>query len=79
METQNQRVLALLRGGPLTSLEAMRLNPPIVHLARRIKDLRDLGHDVSCEMVYYRSEDGAPRKYGIYSLRESMDRKQSAP
>ena len=70
-ENQTARVLALLKGGPLTSLEAMRLNPPIVHLARRIKDLRDRGHDITCDTVYYKTTDGRPSHYGIYTLRES--------
>lgn len=72
-ENQTARVLALLRGGPLTSLEAARLNPPIVHLARRIKDLRDRGHEIKCDMTYYRDKDGSPRHYGTYILREGMD------
>lgn len=70
MEAQNERVLALLKGGPLTSIEAMRLNPPIVHLPRRIKDLKDRGHKITCTMVYYKGADGSPKKYGLYTIAE---------
>jgi hypothetical protein len=46
MDSQCERVLALLKGGPLTSLEAARLNPPIIHLpgsegARRENRMHD--------------------------------------
>ena len=70
MDSQCERVLALLKGGPLTSLEAARLNPPIIHLPRRIKDLKERGERIECTMVYYRAADGRPRKYGIYTLSE---------
>lgn len=70
MESQCVRVLALLKGGPLTSLEAARLNPPIVHLPRRIKDLKDAGHKITCTMHYYRDKDGSPKKYGLYTIAE---------
>lgn len=50
-DSQCSRILAHLQGGnSITGLEALHLFG-CIHLPRRIKDLRENGHDISSQMV----------------------------
>ena len=44
--TQNERILARLKSGPLCSLEPLDWEPRITRTAARIQDLRDGGTDI---------------------------------
>lgn len=50
-DSQCSRILAHLQGGnSITGLEALLLFG-CIHLPRRIKDLREIGHDIHSQMI----------------------------
>ena len=65
-ESQNMTVfLHLAKGRTLTALEAVYVYD-IGRLSARIKDLRNLGHNIKTDMVY-----GANyTRYGVYTLKK---------
>jgi hypothetical protein len=63
MKSQNDQVLHALKSGPITAkYAAIKLH--IWRLASRIKDLRDIGHEIHTEMIT--TSDG--KRYARYHL-----------
>ena len=60
--SQNERILELLRGGPVTPLGALEVG--CFRLAARVKDLRDQGYEIHSEMRT--TDDG--KRYAQYTL-----------
>jgi hypothetical protein len=50
MESQNKHILAMLKRGPVTPLDALS-EAGCFRLAARIYDLRDAGHQINTELV----------------------------
>ena len=67
MTTQCEQILAPLRKGTLTPIDALN-NYGVFRLAARVKDLRDQGHDV----VTIREVQGE-KVFARYQLRISRD------
>lgn len=63
--TQNQKILAMLKRGPVTPLVALRAIG-CMRLASRIYDLRQEGHDIACDIIH----DG-DKRYAQYRLVKS--------
>lgn len=66
--TQNERILALLKTGPKSTHEILRVVPCIVH--SRIAELRTRGHVIPC--------DKTGPDY-VYTLEGSLDEPGSSP
>lgn len=60
--SQNQAILQHLEKGPITPLEALT-KYGCLRLAARIKDLKDSGHQINCEMTHQ-----SDKKFAKYSL-----------
>ena len=65
--TQTERVYMALQSGPLTSVEAFTLLG-IVHLPRRILDLRELGAIIDTEQVHGYNRHGRLAHWTVYKL-----------
>jgi hypothetical protein len=63
MSPQCEKVLKLLKSGPVTGAEASTVFK-IRHLPRRIADLKALGYDISRKM----KKDAAAQRYASYTL-----------
>jgi len=57
--TQNEKVLAALRRGPLTPLDAVRMG--IMRLSARVYDLRDQGEPIVARLISVPTRDGTAR------------------
>lgn len=66
--TQNQLVLSWLQKSPIGPMEALR-ELGIMRLAARIKDLRDLGHDIDMSWNYVTDRNGEERRVARYTLK----------
>lgn len=65
-EAQNERVLSLLRSGPVTSAELTR-DHDILRPSARIYDLRQEGYPIVTHWKYDRV-NGDPHRVGQYAL-----------
>lgn len=57
--SQNEKVLAALRRGPLTPLQAVRMG--IMRLSARVYDLREEGQNIVARLVTVPTRDGTAR------------------
>jgi len=62
--SQNQQVMQALKRGPITAADAIQFG--CFRLAARIKNLRELGHDIHTELCV--TSDG--KRFARYTLRE---------
>lgn len=71
MRTQKQEVLAHLREGPLTPLQALDMYR-VMRLAPRIQELRDDGYQIATELKVQRDKrTGRIKRYAEYHLEAS--------
>jgi len=61
---QNQQTLEALKRGPITAIDAIEYG--CFRLAARVKDLRELGHDIHTELCV--NKDG--KRFARYTLRK---------
>jgi hypothetical protein len=66
-DTQVERMLRALRGGPITSHEA-RHYLDVIHPAGRVKSLRDSDYEIVTRWVVQLSACGRPHRIGEWSL-----------
>lgn len=66
-ETQTERLLARLRRGPVTPLDAM-IELGIMRLAARIADLKAAGHEIRTETVEVATRLGGTARVAQYSV-----------
>lgn len=66
--SQRARLLAALRNGPLTTLEARRLLD-VLHPAARVMELRQLGHNIVTAWDTDITSEGNPHRVARYLLK----------
>lgn len=77
LESQNKRILAYLqRGLRLTQEKAIQLYK-CYRLASRVNDLKNLGHDIKCEMQYNKDFGTKWGEYFIPEFEEKRKQKQA--
>ncbi len=64
---QRARLLAALRKGPVTTLEARR-EPDILHPAMRVLELREQGHDIQTVWTRQETYGGVRHRVARYVL-----------
>ncbi|WP_367966314.1 helix-turn-helix domain-containing protein [Spiribacter onubensis] len=62
--SQNQQILAMLRRGPITPLDALQVG--CFRLAARIRDLREMGFEIHTHIKHVNG-----KRYAQYSLLKS--------
>jgi len=65
--SQRLRMLARLRQGPLTTLEARR-ELDVLHPAQRVLELRERGHRIITHWTVAETAPGRPHRVGQYVL-----------
>ena len=66
-DTQAERMLRAMRGGPITSHEA-RHYLDVIHPAGRVKSLRDSDYEIATRWVVQLSACGKPHRIGEWTL-----------
>lgn len=66
-KTQNDKLLAALRRGPMTALDIYR-DLGIMRASARVYDLRRAGHDVRSRNITVPNRDGTPCHVAEYRL-----------
>ncbi|MDW3684005.1 helix-turn-helix domain-containing protein [Cupriavidus sp. CV2] len=66
-EAQRSRLLAALKRGPVDTVHAYR-NLDILHVPRRVFELRKAGYAITTSWASRVTERGYPHRVGIYSL-----------
>ncbi|RLK36107.1 helix-turn-helix domain-containing protein [Cupriavidus plantarum] len=64
---QRARLLAALERGPVDTVHAYR-QLDILHVPRRVFELRQAGHPITTSWVWRVTEQGVRHRVGIYSL-----------
>ncbi|CAG4908321.1 helix-turn-helix domain-containing protein [Paraburkholderia saeva] len=64
---QRARLLAALKRGPVDTVHAYR-NLDILHVPRRVFELRKSGHAIATAWVWRITEQGERHRVGIYTL-----------
>lgn len=64
---QNEKMLAALRRGPITAMQALT-QLGISRAAARVWDLRQAGYDVHSATITVPNRDGQPCKVALYTL-----------
>jgi hypothetical protein len=66
-EAQRGRLLAALARGPVDTVRAYR-ELDILHVPRRVFELRKQGYDISTQWTERYTEAGVPHRVGVYVL-----------
>lgn len=66
-EAQRQRLIAALKRGPVDTVTAYR-KLDILHVPRRVFELRQAGHDIRTHWVWRFTEAGVKHRVGRYEL-----------
>ena len=64
---QCQRLLGALRKGPISTVRARR-ELDVLHVASRVQNLRDRGHEIVTSMVNDFTAPGKPHRVALYAL-----------
>lgn len=68
--SQKEQILRYMeKNGVITPIEALKYFG-CMRLAARISDLRQEGHNISTARVNYKTEDGIPKSYNAYFIKE---------
>ncbi len=63
---QNQRLLQMLKRGPVTPIDALQ-EIGCFRLSARIKELRESGYNIHTELAF-----SGGKRYAVYTLREKQ-------
>lgn len=66
-KAQRQRLLDALRRGPVDTVYAYR-HLDILHVPRRVLELRQEGHDIATTWAQRATEQGSAHRVGVYVL-----------
>jgi hypothetical protein len=66
---QRALILAALRAGPLSTLDA-RERLGVLHCPGRVCELRKLGHDIETQTDVRFDAEGRPHRCGVYILKD---------
>ncbi|WP_044041172.1 helix-turn-helix domain-containing protein [Caballeronia insecticola] len=68
---QRARLLRALKRGPVDTVHAYR-KLDILHVPRRVFELREAGHSIVTSWVWRTTEQGERHRVGLYSLEVSQ-------
>lgn len=64
----------IIRHGGITKKEAARID--VLNLPGRVFDLKQKGHDVVRQDIWYKTKSGRMKRYGRYTLKEFLSEEE---